>query len=134
MNDFLRLYGPPVGRILLAVIFVLSGFGKLTNAAGTAGYMASHGIPFSGVLVWITGIVELGGGLMLVVGFKARLAAVVLFLFTIAATVIFHPWWSDPSQKLNFLKNLCIMGGMLYVAAHGAGRFGIDREDGELSL
>lgn len=134
MNDMLRVYGPPLGRILLAAIFVVSGFGKLMHAGGTADYMASHGIPFSDVLVWVAGIVEFLGGLMLIVGFKARFAAIVLFLYTIAATVIFHPWWSDPSQKINFLKNLCIMGGMLYVAAHGAGRFGIDRDSRELSL
>lgn len=134
MNDFLRDYGPFVGRILLAAIFVISGWGKLMDVSGTAGYIASKGLPLSQVLAWVAVVIELLGGLMLVVGFKARVAAVVIFLFTLVVTVVFHPWWADPSQQIQFLKNLAVMGGLLYVAAHGAGRFAIDRQERELSL
>lgn len=133
MNRFLQDYGPFIGRILIAAIFVISGWGKLMDITGTAGYIASKGLPFPEVLAWIAMIIELLGGLMLVVGFQVRAAAVAVFLFTIVATIFFHPVWSDPSQKIHFLKNLAIMGGLLYVAAHGAGRFAVDREK-ELSL
>lgn len=133
MNAFLRDYGPPAGRILIALIFVISGFGKLMDITGTAGYIASKGLPFPEVLAWIAMLVELLGGLMLIVGFQARTAAVVILLFTVVTTVIFHPWWADPSQKIAFLKNLAIIGGLLYVAAHGAGRMAVDKSE-ELSL
>lgn len=133
MNDFLRDYGPVLGRVLIALLFVISGFGKLMDPGGTAGYIASKGLPLSQVLAWAAIVVELLGGLMLIVGFKTRFTAVVIFLFTIVLTVIFHPWWADPAQKIAFLKNLAIMGGLLYVAAHGAGGMAVDREK-ELSL
>ena len=59
---------------------------------------------------------------LLLIGFKARYAALVILLFTVVATVVFHPWWADPAEKISFLKNLAVMGGLLYVAAHGPGR------------
>lgn len=133
MNDILNDYGPPLGRIFIAALFVVSGFGKLMDPGGTAGYIAGQGLPLPQVLAWATIAVELLGGLMLVVGFKVRAAALVLFLFTIVATVIFHPWWADPSQQNDFLKNVAILGGLLYVAAHGAGKLAMDKEQ-ELSL
>jgi putative oxidoreductase len=133
MNDFLNDYGPPLGRILIAALFVISGFDKLMDTGGTAGYIASQGLPMPQVLVWVAIIIELLGGLMLVVGYKVRAAVLVLFLFTIVATVVFHPWWADPSQQNDFLKNVAILGGLLYVAAHGAGKLAMDKEE-ELSL
>lgn len=134
MNDFLRDYGPLAGRILIAAIFVISGWGKLMDPGGTAGYMANAGLPMAGVLVWVAIVVELLGGLMLVVGFQTRLAALALIVFTVVATVFFHPWWADPGQKIAFLKNLAMLGGLLYVAAHGAGGMAVDRDERELSL
>lgn len=135
MNDVIRDYGPPLGRIMIAAIFVISGFGKLMDPGGTAGYIASQGLPMSQVLAWAAVVVELLGGLMLVVGFKVRAAALVIFLFTIVVTVVFHPWWADPAQKIDFLKNLAILGGLLYVAAHGAGKLAVDADtEEELSL
>jgi len=133
MNDFLQDYGPFVGRILLAAIFVISGFGKLMDPAGTAGYIASKGLPLAQVGAWVAIIIELLGGLMLAVGFRARLAAFAIFAFTVVATVVFHPWWADPGQKIQFLKNVAILGGLLYVMAHGAGKLAVDKEK-ELSL
>jgi len=92
MNEIVNKFGPLVGRILIALIFLLSGFGKLTGFAGTAGYMASK-MPVSGTLIdlllVITIIIELGGGIALVLGWKARLAALVLFLWMIPVTLIF---------------------------------------------
>src|SRR4026208_966854 len=120
------------GRILLALIFVVSGIGKITGFAGTAAYMASKGLPLvQGLLPRALGA-EPGGGLLLALGWKARWAAALLFLFLIPTTLIFHQFWGiDPKlvqmQKIHFLKNVAIMGGMLMVLATGAGAWSIDR-------
>jgi len=134
MNKWCELtkqYGPLVGRILLSLMFIISGWGKLNGFAGTAGYMASAGMPFPQVLLVGAIIVELGGGLMLLFGWKARLAALAIFLFIIPTTLVFHNFWAgDPAQAQNqmihFMKNITIMGGMLYVMAFGAGPLSLD--------
>lgn len=139
MNEIVNKFGPLVGRILIALIFLLSGFGKLTGFAGTAGYMASK-MPVSGTLIdlllVITIIVELGGSLALVLGFKARIAALVLFLWMIPVTLLFHNFWAVPAdqaqnQMIHFMKNISILGGLLYVVMHGSGPLSVDgREAG----
>lgn len=136
MNDVVNKFGPLVGRILIALIFLLSGFGKLTGFGGTAGYMASK-MPLSGslidLLLVITIIIELGGGIALVLGWKARIAALLLFLWLIPVTLIFHNFWAAPAdqamiQQIMFLKNLCIMGGMLLIMANGPGPLSVNRK------
>ncbi len=117
--------GPLIGRILLALIFVVSGFNKITGWDGTLGYMASKGIPMTDILLIITIIIELGGGLMIVFGIYARWAAFAIFLFLIPVTLIFHPFWADPEQMNNFMKNIAIMGGMLYIITYGSGSYSI---------
>jgi len=122
-----------LGRIFLALIFVVSGVGKITGYAGTASYMASRGLPMVEVLLPLTIAVELGGGLMLALGWKTRWAAAALFLFLVPTTLIFHQFWGiDPKlvqmQKIHFLKNVAIMGGMLMVLAIGAGAWSVDRK------
>jgi len=122
-----------LGRIFLALLFVVSGIGKITGYAGTAAVMASKGLPLVDILLPLTIAVELGGGLLLALGWKARWAAAVLFLFLIPTTLIFHQFWGiDPKlvqmQKIHFLKNVAIMGGMLMVLALGAGRWSLDRK------
>ncbi len=126
-----KQYGPLGGRILLSLMFIISGWGKITGFTGTAGYMASVGMPFPQLLLVGAIIIELGGGLMLLFGWKARLAALAIFLFMVPATLIFHNFWAaDPAQTQNrmihFMKNLTIMGGMLYVMAFGAGPLSLD--------
>jgi len=121
-----------LGRILLALLFVVSGIGKITGYAGTAAVMASKGLPLVDILLPLTIAVELGGGLLLALGWKARWAAAALFLFLIPTTLIFHQFWGiDPKlvqmQKIHFLKNVAIMGGMLLVLAIGAGAWSVDR-------
>ena len=121
-----------LGRILLALLFVVSGIGKITGYAGTAAVMASKGLPLVDILLPLTIAVELGGGLLLALGWKARWAAAALFLFLIPTTLIFHQFWGiDPKlvqmQKIHFLKNVAIMGGMLMVLAIGAGAWSVDR-------
>lgn len=131
-DNALQNFSVLVGRILLALIFVLSGFGKITGFAGTAAYMASKGLPMAEILLVPTILIELGGGLMLIFGYRTRLAAAVLFLFLIPVTLVFHNFWAAPAaeaqmQMINFMKNLAIMGGMLCITAFGAGRYSLDR-------
>jgi len=122
-----------LGRVFLALLFVVSGIGKITGYAGTAAVMASKGLPMVDILLPLTIAVELGGGLLPALGWKARWAAAALFLFLIPTTLIFHQFWGiDPKlvqmQKIHFLKNVAIMGGMLMVLATGAGAWSIDRK------
>lgn len=119
------------GRLLLALMFIVAGFGKLTDIPGTAGYIASGGLPFGEVLAVAVGLLELLGGLALVIGFQARWAALALGLFTLAASLLFHPFWAVPAeqamvQQLMFMKNLSVAGGLLIVAALGAGAPSLD--------
>jgi putative oxidoreductase len=131
MNQ-LQPWGLLVGRILLAYIFVMSGYGKIVGFAGTAGYMAKYGMPMVEALLVASIVIELAGGLMLVVGWKARWAALAIFLWLIPVTLVFHAFWGVPQdqvmmQTVQFQKNLGIMGGMLYVFFCGPGRFSLDR-------
>ena len=121
-----------VGRILLAVIFITSGFGKITGYDGTAAFMASKGLPMVGVLLPLTILTELGGGILLAIGYKARWAALALAGFTILAAIIFHNFWAveaaqKMAQQINFMKNVAITGGLLVVFAFGAGRYSVDK-------
>lgn len=113
-----------VGRILLALIFLLSGISKISDPAGTAGFMESMGVP--GVLVWPTIALEILGGIAIVIGFQTRVAAFALAVFSIAAAVIFHHNFADQIQMIMFLKNLSIAGGLLLLTASGALSFGVD--------
>lgn len=131
MNTNVQNTAALVGRILLALIFIISGFGKITGYAGTAGYMASKGLPMVAVLLPLTILVELGGGLLIALGWKARWAAAVIFLFIIPVTLVFHnPAGLDAAQAqqqmINLLKNVSIMGGMLGLFAFGPGGFSLD--------
>ncbi|WP_186417897.1 DoxX family protein [Bosea sp. CS1GBMeth4] len=114
-----------VGRILLALMFVLAGWSKITGYAGTQQYMGSAGVP--GILLPLVIIVELLGGLMIIVGFKTRLVALVLCAFTIAASLLFHLNWAQPMQQLLFLKNLAVAGGFLLLFAAGPGTYSVDK-------
>lgn len=121
-----------VGRVLMALIFIGSGFSKITGFADTAASMAGKGIPMVEVLLPLVILIELGGGLLLALGYKARFAALAIFLFLIPATLIFHDFWAvEPEQfkmqLIQFQKNLAIMGGMLYVVCAGPGRMSLER-------
>lgn len=115
-----------LGRVLLAVIFLLSGFGKLTAISGTAGYFGSLGLPVPTVTAVLVGLVELLGGLAILVGFQTRAVAWVLAIFTIATGLVAHTGWADQMQMIQFLKNLAISGGFLLLASSGAGAYSID--------
>jgi putative oxidoreductase len=127
----LKQFGPLTGRILIAVIFLLSGFGKLTGNAATTAYIASKGLPAPSILAVCAGVLELGGGLLLVVGYKTRWVAIALAIFTVIAALIFHNFWAVPAdqarnQMIHFLKNIAMIGGMLYVITYGSGPMAFD--------
>ena len=122
-----------VGRLLLAAIFITSGFGKITGFEGTVGYIASKGLPLPQVAAIIAIVAELGGGILLAIGYKARWAALALAVFTLAAGFLFHDYWAaDAAQKMgqqiNFWKNVAITGGFLMAYAFGPGRYSLDRK------
>lgn len=115
------------GRILLALMFVLAGFDKLANVQGTAGYIAGvAGLPMPALFAVLAGVLEVVAGLAIATGFVARWAALALAAFTLAASFLFHAYWSVPAeqqmiQQLLFMKNLSITGGLLILAALGPG-------------
>lgn len=115
-----------VGRVLLSSLFILAGYAKLTGLAGTAGWFGSIGLPLPTLTAVAVGLLELFGGLAILVGFQTRLAAVALAIFTLAATLIAHLDFSDQMQVLLFQKNISITGGLLILAALGAGALSID--------
>jgi putative oxidoreductase len=117
---------PTIGRILLAAIFVLSGFGKLMAPAATIGYIESSGLPFATVGLAIAIAVELGGGLLLAAGYKTRIVAAVLAAFSIVTGLAFHHAIGDQNQMIHLLKNFAMAGGLLQVVAFGAGAYSID--------
>ena len=117
---------PLVGRILLAILFILSGLFKLAAPAATQGYIASVGVPAPLLAYLVAVVVELGGGVLLLVGYRVRFAATVLALFTVAAALLFHHALGDQNQFIHFMKNLAITGGLLQVIAFGAGSFSLD--------
>ena len=127
----LNHFGPLVGRILIALIFVISGYGKIKGFDGTVGFIASKGLPLPQLGAIGAIIVELGGGLMLVAGWKARWAAAAMFLFTAVAAVIFHNFWAVPAdaaqnQMIHFMKNISMLGGLLYVMVYGSGPLSVE--------
>lgn len=119
-----------LGRILLAVIFLLSGFGKLTAISGTAAYFGSLGLPVPTVTAVVVGLIELLGGIAVLIGFQTRVTAWVLAIFTVATGLVAHTGWADQMQMIQFLKNLAIAGGFLLLASSGAGAYSIDAKRG----
>ena len=120
-----------IGRLLMAWLFVPAGFGKIAGFAGVAGYIASKGVPLPEVCAAIAIAAELGLGLLLLVGWQTRWAALGLAIFVAVITPIFHNFWALPEaqqmmQKQAFDKNLAVLGGLLVIAAFGAGRFSLD--------
>ena len=120
-----------VGRLLLALLFVPAGLSKIGAFAGTAGYIASKGLPLPEVGAALAIVVELVGGAALIAGWCTRWTALVLAVFTLVASYFFHAFWSVPAdqvmvQQLMFFKNIAVVGGLLVLAAHGAGGWSVD--------
>lgn len=132
MENTLHRYGSLIGRILIAFIFVFSGLGKITGFEGTVGYIASKGLPLPQLAAIAAIIVELGGGILLAVGWKARWAAAAMLVFTGMAALFFHNFWAVPpdqaqNQMIHFMKNISMMGGLLYVVVYGSGPISVGK-------
>ena len=117
---------PLVGRILVATIFILSGLSKIGAPTATQGYIAAMGLP-APLLAYIGAIVmELGGGLLLLAGYRTKVVAAALAVFSIVTAFVFHHALADQNQMIHFLKNLAMAGGLLQFVAYGAGRISVD--------
>lgn len=116
-----------LGRVFLAAIFIMAGFGKLSDIAGTAGYFASMNLPVPNITAVVVAVVELLGGIAVLVGFKTRIAAWLLAIFCVASAFVAHMNWADMGQLINFQKNISMAGGFLVLAAFGPGALSIDR-------
>ncbi|WP_422777598.1 DoxX family protein [Pseudomonas mediterranea] len=114
------------GRILLSAIFLLSGVSKIGASAGMIAYIESVGLPFPSLALAIAILVEVGGGIALILGYRTRLVAAGLALFSVATALAFHNQLGDQNQFIHFLKNIAMAGGLLQVVAFGAGRFSLD--------
>ena len=123
-----------VGRILVALLFILSGWSKLTGGVGNvAGYIASKGLPMPEILAWLTVALELGGGILIAIGYQTRLVSLLFFLWLIPTTFMFHKYWgiADAAQAQgqfnNFYKNVSIMGAFALLFAFGPGAYSVDK-------
>lgn len=119
-----------IGRILLAIIFIMAGLSKFGDAAGNAAYFGSVGLPMPGILVWLVAIFEVVAGIAILVGFMTRPAAYLLALFCIASAVVAHANFGDQIQMILFMKNLAIAGGFLVLGASGPGSISVDARRG----
>ena len=121
----LHTFGPLVGRVLIGLLFLLAGLGKLGDVSGFAGYVASGGLPAA--LAWPAVIFEIVAGLLLIIGYQTRIVALLIAAFCIVAGLLYHFAPADQMQMAMFLKNLAIAGGVLMVALHGPGRYALDK-------
>ena len=119
-------YVGAVGRLLIAALFFISGLGKIATPALTQGYIASAGLPFPLLALLVAVAIEIGGGILLILGYQSRIVASVMAAFTVAAALGFHRDFADQNAVAHFLKNLSITGGLFQIAAFGAGSFSID--------
>jgi putative oxidoreductase len=131
--NLVKTYGPLAGRVLITPLFLMSGYDKITGFTAVAATMAKKGLPFSESLLVGSIAFELLGGLMVLLGWRARLGALLLAVFTLAATLAFHNFWAVDAaqyrgQLTHFMKNLAILGGLVYIMVAGAGPFSLGKE------
>jgi len=125
---------PLTGRILMAAIFVLSGINKIANPAGTIGYISAMGLPFPELGLALAIGIEVIGGLLLVAGLYTRPVALALAAFSVATGLIFHSAFADQNQMIHLMKNFAMAGGLLQIAAFGAGSLSLDARRGAAAL
>ena len=116
-----------LGRVLMSAIFISAGYNKATAPSATMAMMGHYGLPLPGAAYAVTLIVELGFGILFLIGFRARLTALVLAVWCIATAMVAHYHPGDTGQMIHFMKNVCMAGGFLQVVAFGAGRISVDR-------
>ena len=119
------------GRFLISIIFIMSGFSKIAMYSQMVGYAAAKGLPMAGAGIAVAAAVELLGGLAVLAGFQTRISAWLLFVYLVPATLLFHNFWAmqgmeQQDNMAHFMKNLAIMGGLLILAANGAGGYSVD--------
>lgn len=119
-------YLPFAGRLLIGLPFAMSGLSKLAAIGPTTEAIRAAGLPLPSLALAVSVAVELGGGLLLIAGFKSRIAAAVLALFSLTTALTFHTNFADQNQMIHFLKNLMMAGGLLQIVAFGAGALSID--------
>jgi putative oxidoreductase len=116
-----------IGRLFYSSLFILYGYMKLVGFSGTVSYMAGQGLPLVTLFAALAVIIELGGGLLMLVGFQTRCVALALAIYTLVAAFIAHAHFGDPAQLVHFMKNMAIVGGSLAFVACGAGAYSLDR-------
>jgi len=131
MSDSSNSFTPLAGRILMSVVFLVSGFFKIGGYTQLVGYAASKGLPMASVAIACAAVLELAGGLAILAGFQTKIAAWLLFLYLIPVTFLFHNFWAlqgaaQQDNMIHFLKNVAIMGGLVIVAANGPGPYSVD--------
>jgi putative oxidoreductase len=117
-----------LSRVLMAAIFIHSGYGKAMHPSATMAMLAHYSLPMPGVAYAVSLVVEIGGGIAFLLGWKGQAAAVVLAIWCVATAFVAHYHPGDTGQMINFMKNLCMAGGFLQVAVHGSGDFSLDRK------
>src|ERR1700738_4944890 len=121
-----------VGRLLIAALFLISGLGKIATPAMTQGFIASAGLPFPLLAYLVAIVIEVGGGIFLILGYQSRIVASVMAVFTLAAALSFHRNFADQNAMAHFLKNISITGGLLQIVTLGAGTFSLDSRRAKL--
>jgi len=129
--SFVDTVSKPIGRLLLAQVFLILGYRKVIYYYETIGWMESMGI--SGSFLPLVIVVEIFGGLGLILGWKTRVWAILLCGYCFLTAVLFHTNFLDPMQQISFMKNIALSGGLLYVYAHGAGIFSLDNRNTKIS-
>ena len=124
--EWLKAFVVLIGRILLVLIFLKSGIGKIENFQGTAQYMASHAMPYTNFFLVGAIFFELIGSITVIFGYFARFGALLLLIFLIPTTLIFHNIFVDPKMMIQFMKNVSMFGGLLVLLSFGPGRFSFD--------
>lgn len=120
----LTSYAAPLGRLLISLIFIIAGLTKITGYSGTVAYMESQGLP--GALLPVVILTEIGFGILVLIGFKTRIAAFFLAGFCLLTAIVFHSNFAEQIQQILFLKNIAIAGGLLFLVAHGPGILSVD--------
>ena len=124
LSSLIEIVSAPVGRVFIALIFVMSGLNKMGNYANTAGWMDAMGVP--GGLLPVVIVLEVLGGLAIIIGWQTRIASFLLAGFCLLSAVIFHNNLGDQNEMIQFMKNVAMAGGFLFLTAHGAGKFSLD--------
>jgi putative oxidoreductase len=126
-SDTARNLGTLIGRALMSAIFIWSGYGKLIATGATKEYFESLGVPLPGLALIVSVIIELGGGLLLLTGIQGRLVALILAVWCIITAITGHSNFADPGMQIQFMKNLAMSSGFLYIALFGVGAYSVKR-------